>query len=295
MTRARPAPTIGAMPDTPNPRGDGRLRLVLDEHERERSALAHELHEEVAQALAAVLLGLDGLSIGDDSERSESKIASMRGLVADTLEHCRALAVALCPPLLDQLGLVPALERLAERAGVEEVSIEPALTAAALGPALETQVYRSVEGALASVRQAHGLRVSLGPAYSDVRISVRPFDSDTPTDTLGPLEARLDLIGGTLGASEREVAIRIPAGSAAGAGIAAFPQPRHVEIPDGRRCQAAVACDQVRRGDRVTTTHAQAAPTAAIRNFAELSRPDVAFAGGKGANLGELRDSGGSS
>jgi signal transduction histidine kinase len=225
------------MPDTSSPRGDGRLRLVLDEHERERSELAHELHEEVAQALAAVLLGLAGLSIGDDSERSESKIASMRALVADTLEHCRALAVALCPPLLDQLGLVPALERLAERAGVEEVSVEPALTAAALGPALETQVYRSVEGALASVRQARGLRVSLGPAYSDVRISVRPFDSDTPTDALRPLEARLDLIGGTLSASEGEVAIRIPAGSAADAGIAAFPQQRHVEIPDGRRRQ----------------------------------------------------------
>jgi two-component system NarL family sensor kinase len=124
------------------------MRLVLDEHERERVDLARELHEEIAQTLAAVLLDLDGLRF-DRSEDAATRIATARAHVVETLEHCRALAAALRPPLLDQLGLMPALERLAERAGVDGVHVHPGLDGAALGPALQTEVYRSVAEALA--------------------------------------------------------------------------------------------------------------------------------------------------
>jgi len=235
MTGADRGPTIGRMPDDSDPRPDRRLRLVLDELERERTELAHELHEQVAQGLAAVLLGLEDLASGDRSEDPASKIAPLRQHVTETLEYCRAMAVALRPPLLDQLGPVPALERLAERTGVERVSVDPALGGTVLGPALRTEVYRSVESALASVGAKCSLAVSLDAALREVRISVRPFDLDAPIDRVGALEARLGLIGGTLTASCGEVTIRIPIEPGAGAGIAGFPQPRHVEIPDGER------------------------------------------------------------
>ena len=42
----------------------------------------------------------------------------------------------------------------------------------------------------------------------------------------------------------------------------------------------------------MTTTQAPAGSTAAVRGFGELSRADVPFAGGKGANLGELTAAG---
>jgi hypothetical protein len=235
MTSRRLAPTIGVMPAKSDPRPQQRLRLVLDEHERERSELAHELHEQVAQALAAVLLGLDSLALADASEESASRIASVREHVAETLEHCRALAVSLRPPLLDQLGLVPALERLAERAGAERVSVDRALAGAALGPALETEVYRSVEEALARVTGKLSLAVSVDPAVPDLRISVLSLDGTNPVGELGALEARLELVGGTLTARSGELAIRIPIEQGADGAIAAFPQQRHVEIPDGER------------------------------------------------------------
>jgi hypothetical protein len=130
---------------------------------------------------------------------------------------------------------VPALERLAERAGVERVSVDPALAAAALGPALQTEVYRAVEEALAKVGAAGSLTVSFDPAMRDVRMSLRRLDVDIAVSELGALQARLDLIGGALTASGAELVIRIPIEPGADSVIAAFPQPRRAETPDGDR------------------------------------------------------------
>jgi len=56
----------------------------LDEHERERIDLAHELHEQIAQTLAAVLLDLDGLRT---EARTPSGAPPGRTLV--TTQHSR--------------------------------------------------------------------------------------------------------------------------------------------------------------------------------------------------------------
>ena len=232
MPRGPPGVTISVMTDTSDPRGDRRLRLVLDEHERERGEVAHELHEQVAQGLALALLGLDRIPPGDDTA---PRIAAVRELVLDALEHCRALAMALRPPLLDHLGLVPALERLAERAGVERISVGRALSGADLGPALRTEVYRCVEAALGSAARSRSLAVSLDPATREVLICVRPFDLSGRTDLLGTLEARIEVIGGTLAAPGRELVMRIPVEPPEGRAVAAFPQPPRVEFPDGER------------------------------------------------------------
>jgi signal transduction histidine kinase len=235
MTSGRLAPTIAVMPAKSDPHAQRRLRLVLDEYERERGALAHELHEQVAQALAAVLLGLDGLASGTGSGDCTSNIAAVRERVAETLEYCTNLAVGLRPPLLDELGLVPALEALAHRTGVVRVDVDRALADVELGATLQTDVYRMVEGALAAVGGNRDVTVSLHPALCELTISVRPLDADTPVGELGPLETRLVLIGGTLAVGSGKLVVRIPIEPGVGGAIAAFPQPRRVENPDGER------------------------------------------------------------
>lgn len=223
------------MPAKSDPRPHERLRLVLDEYERERAALAHELHEQVAQSLAAVLLGLDGLASGAGSDDSSSRIAAVRERVAETLEYCRNLAVGLRPPLLDELGLRPALESLAHAPGVVRVDVDPALADAELGPALATDVYRLAEGALAAVSGERGLAVSMDPDLGDLNVRVRPLDGHAALGELRQLEARLELTGGTLSAGSDELVVRIPIKPPADGSIAAFPQPHSVEIPDGGR------------------------------------------------------------
>lgn len=187
---------------------------MLHEHERERVELAHELHEQVAQSLAVVLLGLDDPALCDASDPHASKIIALREQVAETLEHCTALAVGLRPPVLDHLGLAPALEQLAQRLGVERVSVDPALAQVALGRALETEIFRSVEEALNRLTGRLGLTVTLDPTVRDLRISVRSVDGSTSVGDVGTLEARLALIGGTLSATAGEVRVRIPVGQA---------------------------------------------------------------------------------
>jgi glucose-6-phosphate-specific signal transduction histidine kinase len=221
-------------PNRSDPRPRQRLRLVLDEHERERIDLAHELHEQIAQTLAVVLLDLDGVRL-DRSEDAASRIAIARGHVADTIEHCRALAVALRPPMLDQLGLMLALERLAERAGVDRVHVDPTLDGAALGPALQTEVYRSIDEALARATGRLSLAVTVDRAGPDLRISLHWLDGAAPVSELDGLEARLELIGGTVSAAGGELLMHIPLERGAEDLIAVFPQSRHVETPDGER------------------------------------------------------------
>ena len=126
----------------------------------------------------------------------------------------------------DDLAALP-LRRLLER--------NPALDGAALGPALQTEVYRSVDGALARARGERSLAVSVDPAGPDLRISVHSLDAATPISELAALEARLELIGGTLTAGPGELLMRIPIERGAEDLIAVFPQPRRVEIPDGER------------------------------------------------------------
>lgn len=222
------------MPKKTHSRLRQRLRLVLDEHERERIELAYELHEQIAQTLAVVLLDLDGLRL-DRSGDAASRIAIARGHVAETLEHCRALAVALRPPLLDQLGLALALRRLAERSGVDRVHVDPALDGAAPGPALQTQVYRSVDEVLARATGRLSLAVAVDQAGPDLRISLQSLDGAAPVSELGALEARLELVGGTVSAAGGELLMHIPLERDAEDLIAVFPQPRRVEIPDGER------------------------------------------------------------
>jgi len=231
MTRARKAPTIGVMPAKSDPRPQQRLRLVLDEHERERAAFAHELHEQVAQALAAALLGLDGLAPYAGSEESSSRIAAVRERVADTLQHCQNLAVGLRTPLLDELGLLPALQSLAHVKSGVRVDADPALADADLGSALATDVYRLAEGALAAVSGDCGLTVSLDLALRELTVRVRPLDGHAALCGLGAPEARLELIGGTLSADSGELVMRIPIQLSAEGSLAAFPQPHSGEIP----------------------------------------------------------------
>ena len=83
--------------------------------ELERRRLARELHDETGQALTSILLGLKSLE--DVGRRRRGRGRPSRGCASSscaTLQDVRRLAVELRPKVLDDFGLVPALERLTE-------------------------------------------------------------------------------------------------------------------------------------------------------------------------------------
>ncbi len=90
------------------------VRRVVEAQELERARLARELHDETGQALTSILLGLKPLEQMAESNEARAAVQAVRDLVVSTLQDVRRLAVELRPSALDDFGLVPAVERLAE-------------------------------------------------------------------------------------------------------------------------------------------------------------------------------------
>ncbi len=130
-------------------RGD-QLRALITRQEAERHHVADALHEQAAQTLAGVLLGLGALERELESDLAAPQLGTLRSNVDSTLRTLRTLAVGLRPPVL-QLGLQPALDALAAEArdggGFTQMTV--ALESASdLSPETETIVYRVIEEAL---------------------------------------------------------------------------------------------------------------------------------------------------
>jgi PAS domain S-box-containing protein len=129
--------------------GAGAVRAA----EEERQRIARELHDEVGQALTAVVLQLDRVARRAGPER-EDGVAEARETVRASLEEVRGIVRRLRPEALDDLGLRSALAALtndvARRTGVRvERRIAPDLPV--LDPEEELVVYRVAQEALTNV------------------------------------------------------------------------------------------------------------------------------------------------
>jgi hypothetical protein len=180
-----------------------------------------------------VLLGLDGLERRAPAAEA-GRLAALREQLADALNLCTEVAVGLRAAVLDELGLAPALESLAERAGAHRVSVDPGLAATRLEPDLETDVYRTIEEVLAAMAVGCTLTVRLDAARHALVLSIHASDDTLDIDDLGRLEARMELIGRL---SQRTRMRHDPDPDFRGQRGAAsvFPQRRRVETPDGAR------------------------------------------------------------
>jgi signal transduction histidine kinase len=187
------------------------VRRVVEAQELERARLARELHDETGQALTSILLGLKPLEQSAATDEARAEVASVRELVVSTLQDVRRLAVELRPSALDDFGLVPAVERLAEtfreHTGIR-VDLEAQLDEERLASVVETALYRIVQEALTNVvKHAGAQRVSIlltrkpGGVAAVIEDDGRGFDPEaTREDGLGLLgmRERVGLVGGRL-------------------------------------------------------------------------------------------------
>jgi signal transduction histidine kinase len=199
------------------------LRRIVAAQELERQRLARELHDETGQALTSILLGLKQLE-GAEPE----SVARLRGLVVATLQDVRRLAVELRPKVLDDFGLVPALERLTtgfvEQTGIA-VDLEAGAITDRLSPEVETAIYRIVQEALTNVvKHSRARRVSVLLTRSDGTIKAVIEDDGQGFDPgagLGDgvgligMRERIELLDGTLAVessatSGTTVAVEVP-------------------------------------------------------------------------------------
>ncbi|HEY2309756.1 MAG TPA: sensor histidine kinase, partial [Gaiellaceae bacterium] len=130
------------------------VRRVVEAQEVERRRLARELHDETGQALTSILLGLKPLEEALAGQSGARALAELRQLVVDALQDVRRLAVELRPAVLDDFGLVPALERLTESVAEQSsirVDFHSSLGETRLPSDVESSLYRVVQESLTNI------------------------------------------------------------------------------------------------------------------------------------------------
>jgi signal transduction histidine kinase len=175
------------------------LGRVVAAQELERKRLARELHDETGQALTSILLGLKTVEEAKTPDETHAAAAELRALIVQTLQNVRRLAVELRPKALDDFGLVPALERLAEtfaeNSGIA-VDLETQIADERLRADIETALYRIVQEALTNVaKHAGATRVSILVTRKDGAVTAVIEDDGRGFEAGGTDGAGLGLVG----------------------------------------------------------------------------------------------------
>jgi signal transduction histidine kinase len=213
-----------------------RLQSAIVAADAERGRWARELHDETLQALGGLRVLLSSALRQDDDG---IHTAAMRQAIEDIeveIGNLRAIISDLRPSLLDDLGLLPALEALIDRrrqSGLEIVGdfMLPSRTQGGddLAPELQTTIYRVLQEALTNVvkhAEAKKVAVRVQARESDVLIEVEDdgqgFDLSAGSEGFGlvGIRERVYLGGGRLelesGAWGTRVRAQLPTRSAAG-------------------------------------------------------------------------------
>jgi signal transduction histidine kinase len=181
-------------------------RLVRAQEE-ERRALSRELHDEVAQAFSAVLLEAENLLDLDPAPEVRAHLDSIRGVAAKGMHEIRNMALLLRPSMLDDFGLLPALEWQAREIG-KRTGLRVQVASEMSGELPEehkTCVYRVVQEALnncAQHAQASAVQVCVRHDAGRILLTVQDDGSGfDPSRVRGlgllGMEERVRHLGGT--------------------------------------------------------------------------------------------------
>jgi two-component system, chemotaxis family, CheB/CheR fusion protein len=176
-------------------------RRMVNAQEEERSRISRELHDEVGQQIAALLLSLKSLEIDGASPAFEESLQNIRSTAEGMAKEIHQLAFELRPVALDQMGLVRAVAGLLEgwqsRSGIKVDFVSAGLERGRLPHQVETTLYRIVQEAMTNVHKhsaAQTVSVSIerrgGQVITIVEDDGKGFDPEEATE-----ESRIGLIG----------------------------------------------------------------------------------------------------
>jgi len=184
---------------------------LVDVQEEERRSIARELHDEVGQTLEALLVGLGGLSrlVPATNSTARDQIDRVKSLAENSIKTVRDIALLLRPSMLDDLGLIPALEwqvREVSRRGEVEAEVHAEMPSEDLPDEVKVCVYRLVQEALnnaAAHASAKNARVVVMRSADKLSVTVtdngRGFDSQRVRGMgLLGMEERVKRLGGIL-------------------------------------------------------------------------------------------------
>ena len=197
-------------------RSESQLRLlsrrVLEVQEEERSRIARELHDQLGQELVA--LKIEAVSLAERLEDSElcERASSVLSLLEQLDATAHRIAVSLRPEILDELGLIRAIQWFAEdferRSGIS-CPVESPTGELSIPKPIATCAYRILQEALTNVwKHAKASQVKIKVSTKDdflfvsiadngVGVDLKRLSDATSLGLLGMRE-RAGLVGGKL-------------------------------------------------------------------------------------------------
>ena len=190
-------------------------RRLLQVHEQERLRLAHELHDQTGQSIAALMLDLKAIESTID-QRERDRVRQVRGHLEEMGKSLHRMAFELRPASIDELGLSAALgtyiSEWSARSGIRCDFQADASHIDKLSEEIRTTLYRVVQEALTNVvKHAVGATmVSINMNCNDSMLRVEIEDNGPGFDQahqiadardslgLAGMRERLSLIKGTL-------------------------------------------------------------------------------------------------
>ena len=182
---------------------------LVDAQEMERRTISRELHDQVGQTLNALLVEAANLAkrIQADDSISLRYLDNIRKFADSSVNSIRDIALLLRPSMLDDLGLIPALEwqaREASRRSGVKISVTAENVSDLLPDEMRTCIYRVVQEALQNVFRHSGAKSAVvtvrqddGSLFLSVEDDGSGFDPEK-TRGLGMLgmEERVRQLGG---------------------------------------------------------------------------------------------------
>ena len=163
-------------------------RRLLAVQDTERQALARELHDEIGQYLTGLRLLLESAAAGAGA--ATGGVPAALAALADLTTRVREMTLTLRPPLLDDLGLGPALVWLTDRYSAQTgiaVALRYHGLAARLPAAVETAAYRVVQEALTNVARHAGVQEATVQLLADGQLTVLVEDAGRGFDVAATL------------------------------------------------------------------------------------------------------------
>lgn len=182
--------------------------------ELEKKRFSRKLYDDIGQRLSVLKLDLDWLenTLPDTDKGLPARVAQMQGLLDNVITMTKSMASALRPPLLDDFGLLAAVEWMAEnfqkRTGIRCKAENKGLTTKLPEP-IESAVFRIIQEALSNVeRHAHASSAQISLVLTDDQLNVMIRDdgigmengSENKTGCYGliAMQERIFILGGTI-------------------------------------------------------------------------------------------------
>lgn len=180
---------------------------TIELQELDRRRIAGDIHDGISQRLVSAWYHLRAAGSLTTDEAVREELAAVDSLLSGALDEARGAITGLRPSVLDDLGLIAALNSLASNAG--DFVAELDLQECDLPPHVEMSVYRITQEALQNiVKHAGASRVELAMHVAEDGVTLTIRDDGTgfdPASASGPssfglsgMQERAGLLGATL-------------------------------------------------------------------------------------------------